>query len=224
MIPRYEIISSGSKGNAAVIDGKILIDCVVPFSMLEGCYRGLKAVLLTHIHGDHFKPSTIKKLAQLRPALRFACGGWLAEGLIKCGVNKRQIDVLKPRETASYEYFRISLFMLHHDVPNCGWKIYYNGSKIIYATDTSTLYGVSAKGFDLYLIEANHTEAEIAKRIKEKQLEGEYAYELRARENHLSKEKCDDWLAENLSPWGEFVYMHGHEEKEIEDEKIQNDG
>lgn len=211
MSPSYEIISSGSKGNAVVIDGKILIDCGVPFSALEKYYRGLKAVLLTHIHSDHFRPSTIKRLAEQRPALRFACGGHLANELIKCGVSKQRIDVLKPRETASYGDFKISLFMLHHDVPNCGWKIYLNGSKIIYATDTSSLYGVSAKDFDLYLIEANHTEADIARKIKEKQMSGEYAYELRARENHLSKEKCDEWLAENLSPWGEFVYMHGHE-------------
>lgn len=178
MIPEYEIISSGSKGNAAVIDGKILIDCGVPFSALEKYYRGLKVVLLTHIHGDHLRPQTVKKLAELRPALRFACGGFLAGELIKCGVNRRRIDILKPHETASYEYFRISLFMLHHDVPNCGWKIYYKGSKIIYATDTSSLYGVSAKDFDLYLIEANHTEADIAKRIKEKQMsKGGLTYE-----------------------------------------------
>ena len=63
----------------------------------------------------------------------------------------------------------------------------------------------------------------LAKRIKKKQMNGEYAYELRARKNHLSKEKCDAWLAENLSPWGEFVYMHGHEEKENEDEEIFNE-
>ena len=220
MSPSYEIISSGSKGNAVVVDEKILIDCGVPFSALEKYYRGLKVVLLTHIHSDHFKPSTVKRLAEQRPALRFACGGHLANELIKCGVSKRRIDVLKPRETASYGDFKISLFMLHHDVPNCGWKIYYKGSKIIYATDTSSLYGVSAKDFDLYLIEANYTEADIARKIKEKQMSGEYAYELRARENHLSKEKCDEWLAENLSPWGEFVYMHGHEEKENEDEEI----
>ena len=131
MIPSYEIISSGSKGNAAVIDGKILIDCGVPFSMLEKHYKGLKAVLLTHIHGDHFKPSTIKRLAELRPALRFVCGGWLAAELLKCGVKKRQIDVLKPDELAKYKDFSVELFMLRHNMTNCGWKIYLNGSKVV---------------------------------------------------------------------------------------------
>ena len=31
----YNIISTGSKGNAVVINGRILIDCGVPFKALE---------------------------------------------------------------------------------------------------------------------------------------------------------------------------------------------
>lgn len=45
----YKIISTGSKGNAVVVDGHILIDCGVPFRRLESVYRDLDAVLLTHI-------------------------------------------------------------------------------------------------------------------------------------------------------------------------------
>lgn len=44
----YKIISTGSKGNAVVVDGCILIDCGVPFRRLESVYRDLDAVLLTH--------------------------------------------------------------------------------------------------------------------------------------------------------------------------------
>ena len=46
----YEIISTGSDGNAVIINGKVLIDCGVSFSALKPYYRNLKLVLLTHIH------------------------------------------------------------------------------------------------------------------------------------------------------------------------------
>ena len=68
----YNIIATGSKGNAVVIDQKILIDCGVSFKALSKVYRALKLVLLTHIHSDHFQPTTLRLLAENRPTLRFA--------------------------------------------------------------------------------------------------------------------------------------------------------
>ena len=38
----YEIISTGSKGNAVVLNQFILIDCGVPFKALRDYYRDLK--------------------------------------------------------------------------------------------------------------------------------------------------------------------------------------
>lgn len=46
----YEIIASGSKGNATVINDIIMIDCGVPFKSLKNIYKNLKIVLLTHVH------------------------------------------------------------------------------------------------------------------------------------------------------------------------------
>ena len=65
----YKIISSCSTGNATIIRDIILIDCGVTFKGLEKYYKQLKIVLLTHIHSDHFKKETIRKLAQERPTL-----------------------------------------------------------------------------------------------------------------------------------------------------------
>ena len=50
----YNIISTGSKGNAVVINDVILIDCGVSFRALKDVYKNIKIVLLTHIHSDHF--------------------------------------------------------------------------------------------------------------------------------------------------------------------------
>jgi len=56
----YSIISTGSKGNAVVINNNLLIDYGVPFRALNGAYKGLQLVLLTHIHADHFHRRTVK--------------------------------------------------------------------------------------------------------------------------------------------------------------------
>ena len=46
----YEIISTGSQGNAVVVNNNILIDVGVSFKALTNVYRKLQLVLLTHIH------------------------------------------------------------------------------------------------------------------------------------------------------------------------------
>lgn len=92
----YKIISTGSKGNAVVVDGRILIDCGVPFRRLESVYRDLDAVLLTHIHSDHFQPKTLARLAAERPSLRFFACPWLGPDLQNAGVPLRQITITTP--------------------------------------------------------------------------------------------------------------------------------
>ena len=87
----YNIIATGSKGNAVVIDQKILIDCGVSFKALSKVYRALKLVLITHIHSDHFQPTTLRLLAENRPTLRFACCAWLCKPLVDAGVPVSQL-------------------------------------------------------------------------------------------------------------------------------------
>lgn len=220
----YNIISTGSKGNAVVIDNDILIDCGVTFKALRDVYKGLKLVLLTHIHIDHFNKTTIRKLAQERPTLRFGCCEWLVKPLVDCGVNKANIDVFTPNESYNYELLQIRPFFLVHDVSNCGYKIRiiesnypesgWETRKIFYATDTSNLNGIEAEDYDLYLIEANHKEAEIAKKIHDKDKAGEFAYERRAQSTHLSQEAAENFICKNIGTNGSYVFLHCHIDKE----------
>lgn len=209
----YNIISSCSKGNATVIRDIILIDCGISFKQLIKVYKNIKIVLLTHIHRDHFNKITIKRLAEERPTLRFACCEWLQNELIKCGVDKRNIDVLEIGKKYDYKLFKIVPIKLYHDVPQCGYRVLFKDYKVIYATDTKTLDGISAKNYDLYLIEANYTKEEMEERIRIKQEQYKYAYEFRAKVNHLSKEKADKFLLENMGGNSKYVYMHQHIEK-----------
>lgn len=207
---RYDIIASGSRGNAVIIENSIMIDCGVPMSRLREQVRGLKLVLLTHEHKDHLNPSTVKTLAFERPSLRFSCGEWLVKILVDCGVKKSNIDVLQGGRRYGFGICEVEPFELRHSVRNIGYKLFIRGKKLIYATDTSSLDGVTAKDFDVYMIEANHTEREIAERIASKLRNGEYSYEFKARENHLSLEKSLDFIYNNIGQNGKYIFLHQH--------------
>lgn len=209
----YKIISSCSKGNAVILNNTVLIDCGVSFKKLEDDYKNIKIVLLTHIHSDHFNKSTISKLAFERPTLRFACCEWLLEVLLKCGVNKNNIDILEFGTKYDYKLFKIVPIKLYHDVPQCGYRLFFEDFKVIYATDTKTLEGITAKNYDLYMIEGNYSEDEIQERIKKKIEEGTFVNEFRTIESHLSKEQATKFLVENMKENSEYIFMHEHVER-----------
>lgn len=219
------VIATGSKGNAVVLDGNILIDCGVPFRALEGICKELALVVLTHIHGDHFNPETIKRLALLRPSLRFLCPPWLHQALSSVGIYENVIDVASTAYTlsygrlpgGSYSCVQFAMTPIPHDVPNCAWHIYgWRGSQseaVFYATDCGSLEGVEARDYDLYLIEANYGEEEIQERMQRKLEAGGYAYESRAMESHLSREQAEAWISGNAREGrSKVLFLHQHQE------------
>lgn len=209
----YNIISTGSQGNAVVVNNHILIDCGVTFKALKGVYKDLQIVLCTHIHTDHFKPQTLKRLAKERPTLRFGCCQWLVKPLVDAGIPKQSIDVYEIGKIYDYKAFKVSPIKLYHNVPNCGYRAFASGEKAIYATDTGHLQGITAKGYDLYMIEANYDEDDLEQRIIEKTAAGQYCYELYVAERHLSHTQASEWLMQNMSAKSEYVFLHQHQSK-----------
>ena len=207
----YVIISTGSKGNAVILNGEILIDCGVPYKSIKPYVKDLKLVLLTHIHSDHFKPETIRKLASERPTLRFGCGKWLLQSVLACGVPKWRVDIYSPNIKNRYSNsLELTMIPTKHNVTNCAYKIGIDGEKIFYATDCNNLDGIDAKGYDLYMIEANYEDEEIQQRIADKEANGQYVYEYQVLNNHLSKQKADKFIGENAGVNSRYVYLHGH--------------
>lgn len=216
----FNVIATGSTGNAVVINDSILIDCGVPYKALEPVKKDLKLVLLTHVHSDHFKPRTVRVLHKARPTLRWGCCEWMVGSLLEAGVDRRVIDVFGTGDTLCYwRLCAVTPQLLVHDVPNCGWRItMFDGEKdqnLFYATDTATLDGVEALSYDLYLIEANHTREELEARAKAKLEAGQYAYEYRAAANHLSQEQALDWLYQQMGPHSRYVFLHAHQDKKV---------
>lgn len=225
----YKIISSGSKGNAVLLFNSILIDCGVGWKHLAPVAKDIKLVLLTHSHGDHFNKACVKRLADEHPLIQWVCCSWMTRLLLDADVNPQKITVLGPRilcergSKAVYKDFcTVWPEYVQHDVPNCCWHIekqldeadrYY---RALYCTDAASINYVKARNYDLYLVEANHTEEDIKARTQEKTTQGEYAYEIRAAHNHLSYEQANEWLVNNAADYSEIVYLHQHESKEAE--------
>lgn len=209
----YTVIGTGSTGNAVLLNNRILVDCGVPYRDIAPHTRQIQLVLLTHCHGDHFNPATVRRLAAERPSLRFAGGAWLLQEMVDARISKRNIDVLECGKMYNYGIASIIPVRLNHNVPNCGYKIHFAGGKVFYATDTNDLNGIFAKDYDLYLVEANYEDEEIRSRIKQKEIDGEFAYEKNVLHNHLSKEKCDAWIYANAGCTSEYVYLHQHRDR-----------
>ena len=209
-----DVISTGSTGNAVVLNGEILLDCGVPYKRIAPHADGLRLVLLTHQHGDHINQATVRRLHQEHPLIRFGCCWWMVPHLLHAGVAVRCIDVYESEQTYAYDGgLFVQAFPLVHDVENCGYKVWSNNQSALYATDTANMDGVTAPGFDLYMIEANHTEQELADRIARKEAAGEFCYEYRAQASHLSREAADFWLAQNAGPNSRVIYLHQHQER-----------
>lgn len=209
----YQVLSTGSSGNAVIINKAVLIDCGVPYKAVEPHIMDLRLVLLTHIHGDHFKASTIRKIAAERPLIRFGAPEWLIKPLMDAGVSLKQVFLLKVGFQYNFGLCDVIPVPLVHDVPNQGYKIHFPSGRMIYATDTANMNGISAPHYDLYMIEANYGDEEIRKRINDKEAAGQYVYEKRVLKTHLSQEKCNDWIYRNAGPQSEILYLHGHEEE-----------
>ena len=217
----FNVLATGSSGNCVIINKSIAIDIGVTFKSLEAVKKDLKLVLLTHAHGDHFRPRTVRALHKERPTLRWGCCEWMVGPLLDAGVDKRVIDVYDPDLSAFLMYgphISIRPQQLVHDVPNCGYHLiltpeHGRRERLFYATDTATLDGVEAPCYDWYLIEANHTREELEARAKAKLEAGQYAYEYRAAANHLSQEQALDWLYQQMGPHSKYVFLHVHQDR-----------
>lgn len=200
----YQVLATGSTGNAIIYHNSILVDCGVPFSILKPYIQNIQIVLLTHSHGDHINKSTLNKLVSERPALRIGCCSWMSEHV--AGI--RNVDFYEIGQMYNYGSFSVSPIKLYHDVPNCGYRIFKDGKKILHATDTAHLDGITALKYDLYAIEHNYNEDTVFDSIKAKQARGEYAHQRGSINSHLSEQQARDFIFKNKADYSQVLRLH----------------
>lgn len=201
----HNILSTGSKGNAIIYFNSILVDVGISFSRIEPYLKDIQLILLTHQHSDHFKLNVIKRIQEERPSIRFGCGSFLADKL----QDIRNLDIYESGKMYNYGSFKISPVILYHDVPNFGYRIFKDGKKLIHATDTYTLEGISAKDYDIYALECNYDEERVYDIIREKEYRGEYAHQKGSINSHLSKQQAQKFILSNTSRQDiQFLMLH----------------
>lgn len=200
----YNVIATGSTGNAVIYFDRILVDCGVSFAKIEKYAKSIDIVLLTHEHKDHINISTLKRLQSSKPSLRIGCCEWMLQllGGLK-NVDTYQIGVLY-----DYKIFQVCPIKLFHDVPNCGYRIFIGNKKIIHATDTAHLNGISAKGYDLFAIEHNYNDETVYQHIAEKEARGEFCHQKGSINTHLSDQQARDFIFNNRKESSQVLRLH----------------
>lgn len=205
----YLIIGSGSKGNAILVQTKILLDCGVSYSKLARYLKYIKIIFVGHQHKDHILPSTIQRIAYNYPNIKFVTSSSdVVIKLTQARVPKKNIFYLQPKKWYSLGIMKVKTEPLTHDVENYGLKWELEGKKGFYATDTSNLDNIEAKGYNLYLIESNYNEELLKKHIEECEDENMLYYLNRVPYTHLSYEQANSFLIENMGDNSQFEYIH----------------
>lgn len=200
----YQVIHSGSEGNAVLYHEHILVDIGVPFASIKPLLYKIQLVLLTHEHKDHLNIDTLRRLCKERPTVRVGCCEWMLPHL----EGIKNVDVFKIGQEYDYVHFSLIPVKLYHDVENCGYKIFRKGHKIFHATDSAHLNGIQARGYDVYAIEHSYDEDVIGKIIAEKEAAGQFAYEKGAVNSHLSEQAARQFIFNNAGENYEVLRLH----------------
>lgn len=205
----YEIINSSSKGNAIVVENILLLDVGVSYSRLKKYLKKVKLVFISHNHKDHLNPITIRQIAYNNPNIKFITGSKeVVKDLVSCCINKKNIYLLDEYKWYSLGIIKVSLEPLEHDTSNYALKCEYKGKKMIYIVDTASVEHISARGYDLYLIENNYCEDILQKHILECEDKNKLYYLDRVPRTHLSNEQANSFLIENMLDNGVYEYIH----------------
>ncbi|MBR5303464.1 MAG: hypothetical protein IKU37_01390 [Candidatus Gastranaerophilales bacterium] len=182
------------------------------YSKIKKYLPKVKLIFISHSHQDHLLSSTIKKIAYNYPTIKFLTGSEVVvEKLVECGVNKKNIYILKSNKKYDLGLLKVKLEELYHDTPNYAMKWEYKGKKGVYIVDTSNVEGLVARDYDLYLIENNYREDILEQHLKDaidNDDNNKIFYLQRTIQTHLSKSQCDSFLIENMGSNSVYEYVH----------------
>lgn len=199
----YRVISSGSKGNAVRI-GNVMVDCGVAFKNMKDALYECKYLLITHIHSDHVRVATLKKIKEFFPRIQII-GNYEVHQHFGVDII---CNATYPVETKEYTFIP---FEGIHDVLCYGYVWNDGENQIIYCTDTSSLDNApTEKKYDYLFLESNHD------RQKLEQIENtqkKYGYDVIAgASRHLSTQDCKAfYYMKRKSKESELIELHKSE-------------
>ncbi len=152
---KINLIASGSKGNCIALTYKnttILLDVGVSREYISKHFIGnnssntlnqIKGVVVSHLHGDHAK----------------YLDDWEATTDIITP------SMVKEKKSFNFHGFKLTPFLVMHDVLNYGYIIKIKNFKLLWFTDAAAFPKFKPQFFDLVMMEANHTKAQFLETI-----------------------------------------------------------
>ena len=152
----FDIIGSGSKGNATLVFSKgatLLIDMGLPLKRVEieltrfnKTIKDIDGIVITHNHSDH-----LREIKSFSPKKMYALESTIPGSLS---------NVVNLYEPFTVGDFKITPFLTSHDALNpCGYMIEADGERLVYMTDTGCYISSNTpyiKDPTYLIIESNH--------------------------------------------------------------------
>lgn len=205
----YKIIGSSSKGNCIVIENILMLDVGLSYIRIKEYLKNVKLIFISHQHHDHLLPSTIKKIAYNYPNIKFICGSReVVKKLFECGIQKKNIYMLKEGKKYDLGALIVKLEPLYHDTPNYALKWQINGKKGIYIVDSCKADHIEAKNYDLILIESNYNKEVLEEHILECDNQDKLYYLNRVPNTHLEYGAATDFLLNNMGDNTVYERIH----------------
>lgn len=202
-----EIISTGSKGNAVLIDNHILIDCGLSFKELKEYLSKTYKIFITHRHSDHLNLAVLRQIKKHFPYLIKSI--YLNEDTYNFLLNKdfknfseMNFNIIKNDDIIDFNILGVDyntrVFNLYHDVENYGFVFTKNNKEtLLYATDTITMKDAPKELFDYILLEGNY--------------DGDTLYETLMSEDSKVRYRASQNLRHlSLQEFEAFIKTHSH--------------
>lgn len=201
----YEIIASGSSGNCVVIEN-IMIDAGVPYKTIKEHLYDIDYLLFTHMHGDHYKESTYKRIRKEFPNIITAAN----ESLHRFAEEDFDI-VIRDNVPLKLGEYEIVPFPGIHNVEVHGFDWYVNGQHVIYMTDSNSLeFAPCEDKYDYLFLESNHDDRKMKATFRQSKKYGYNVY--RNGKRHMSTQKSKEFYLNNRrSRDSKWIELHKSE-------------
>lgn len=231
------IFGTSSAGNSVYLSGiNTLIDLGLPYNRYKNVspdfFLEVDYIILTHIHGDHLNPATLKHILTAYPHIKILLttemandiqttprvNKTLSSEIIQQHINQFQTAqhcTLKSRK-AEFEF--IPHKVPHGDIVNIAIEIRYHNKHILYSSDIDTLDDLSQQDtplegiphpkpgdeFDIAFLEANY-DADLLNKALEIN-----PNDIKAKGNlrHMSEQEAWNYIQHYLKDDGIFMPLH----------------
>lgn len=213
---RYEIISSGSQGNAVKLTFPngitIMVDIGLSFKLLKPHLQDCHMVFISHIHGDHLNMGAYNQLRKNYPWIKVIGCAEVNDKVVS--KKKKPLDyVVHNGSTLEINGTHLTFLDAPHEVENLGIVGECQGQRFLYSTDLMTTYAFEEYldkndiQLDLLLLEANY-DANVIGFMEHLKLHTGYDVYGNGSYRHLSLQANEKFAEKYLKPDGFTEHLH----------------